>query len=137
MVRSTADFLLPVLIQTVVIVTIFVGLATVAVTLFVSHKIAGPLYHLKKAMGELGEGDFSSDFHIRDLDQLQGLAEAFNGMIAGIRKQLNLTKATSASLKEKMNNLSEAEVAEHKKSLLAELKNTSKELDKIIRYFKS
>ena len=57
-VQSTADFLLPLLVQTVCIVMIIIGLFTVVVTLLVSHKIAGPLYRLKKVINTLGEGDF-------------------------------------------------------------------------------
>lgn len=137
MVRTTSDFLLPILIQTVVIVMFLVGLATVFVTLFVSHKISGPLYHFKKTMEELEGGDFSSDFRIRCLDQLQSLAETFNAMIGKTRKQVNLIKANFTILKEKLNSLSPDEVPEHKKSILVELKNISKELEKIIHYFKS
>lgn len=136
-VRATSDFLLPILIQTVVIVSVLLVLATIAVTLFVSHKIAGPLYHFKKTMKELEDGDFSSDFRIRCLDQLQVLAESFNIMIARTRGQINLIKTNFSSLKEKLDNLKQEEVAEDKKSALAELKNISKELDKIINYFKS
>jgi methyl-accepting chemotaxis protein len=135
--RATAVFLLPILIQTLLIVMLFVGLATVVITLFVSHKISGPLYHFKKTMKELEQGDFSSDFRIRCLDQMQGLAEIFNAMIGKTRKQVNLIKANFSALKEKLNNLSEEEVAEHKKAVLTELKNIARELDKIIDYFKS
>lgn len=137
MVRATSDFLLPILIQTVLIVMLLVGLATVFVTLFVSHKISGPLYHFKKTMEDLEKGDFSSDFRIRCLDQLQSLAETFNAMIGKTRNQVNLIKTNFLSLKEKLNSLSQEEVPEHKKSVLAELKNISKELEKIIHYFKS
>ncbi len=137
MVRATSDFLLPILIQTVFIVILVVGLATVAITLFVSHKISGPLYHFKKTMEELERGDFSSDFRIRCLDQLQSLSETFNAMIGKTRKQVNLIKTNFSALKEKLDSLSQEEVAEHKKSVLTELKNIAKELDKIIHYFKS
>lgn len=135
MVRSTSDFLLPILIQTVFIVMLLVGLATVAITLFVSHKIAGPLYHFKKTMEDLEKGDFSADFRIRCLDQLQSLAETFNGMIGKTRKQVNLIKMNSSALKDKLESLSQEDLPEHKKSVLAELKNISKELDRLIHYF--
>ena len=137
LVRSTSDFLLPILIQTVFIVMLLVGLATVVITLFVSHKISGPLYHFKKTMEELEKGDFSADFRIRCLDQLQSLAETFNAMIGKTRKQINLTKKNFSLLKEKLDNLSENEFPEHKKIVLAELKNIAKELERVIHYFKS
>jgi len=135
--RATSDFLLPILIQTVFIVMLFVGLAAVAITLFVSHKISGPLYHFKKTMKELEQGDFSADFRIRCFDQLQSLAEVFNAMIGKTRKQVNLIKTNFSALKERLDSLSEKEVDERKKSVLTELKNIAKELDKIIDYFKS
>jgi len=137
MVRSTSDFLLPILIQTVVIVMLLVGLATVAITLFVSHKISGPLYHFKKTMEDLEKGDFSSDFRIRCLDQMQSLAETFNAMIGKTRKQINLIKTNFSALKGKLDTLSHEDITEPKKSVLAELKNISQELEKIIHYFKS
>lgn len=136
-VRTTSDFLLPLLIQTVVIVSILIALATIVITLFVSHKIAGPLYHFKKTMKELEDGNFSSDFRIRCLDQLQVLAESFNTMIIKTRGQINLIKKNLTTLRENLDNFKQEEVAEHKKAALAELKSISRELEKIINYFKS
>ena len=79
-VKSTADFILPILIQTVLVVMVLVSIATIIVTLFVSHKIAGPLYRLKKAMRELGEGNPSVEIKLRKLDQLNDIIQEFNGM---------------------------------------------------------
>ena len=136
-VRTTADFILPILIQTVAIVTVLVGLATIVVTLFVSHKIAGPLYRFKKVMQALAEGNFSDDFHIRHLDQLQDLADVFNVMISKIRTELKTLKDNFRSLKEKLDNISEHEIAEHKRPYLGDVKRIAGELDKIIHYFKT
>jgi len=136
-VRSTADFLLPVLFQTVIIVTILVSIATILVTLFVSHKIAGPLYRFKKVMQALAEGDFSSDFRIRHLDQLQDVADAFNNMINKIRQELDQLKHNLLTLKEKLDSISEHDIADHKRASLAELKRISGELNKVIYYFKT
>jgi len=136
-VRTTADFILPLLIQTVVVVMVIVSLATVLVTLFVSHKIAGPLYRFKKVIETLAEGDFSSDFRLRKPDQLQGVADAFNGMIAKVRSEINALKVNFNSLKDKLNSISEQDIAEHKRPYLNELKKISQELDRIVRYFKT
>jgi len=136
-VRTTADFILPILIQTVAIVTVLVGLATIVVTLFVSHKIAGPLYRFKKVMQALAEGNFSDDFRIRHLDQLQDLADVFNVMISKIRTELKTLKDNFRSLKEKLDNISEHEIAEHKRPYLGDLKRIAEEVEKIIHYFKT
>ncbi len=135
-VRTTADFILPILIQTVAIVTVLVGLATILVTLFVSHKIAGPLYRFKKVLQALTEGDFSGDFKIRHLDQLQDLADAFNRMILKIKTELKAVKDNFRSLKEKLDNIAEQEIVEHKRAYLGDLKKIAEELEKIMRYFK-
>jgi len=87
-VKTTADFLLPILIQTALVVIILTSIATIIVTLFVSHKIAGPLYRLKKAMGDLGEGNFSTEIKLREMDQLKDMAEAFNSMAAKLKEKL-------------------------------------------------
>lgn len=136
-VQSTANFILPVLIQTVIIVMIIVSLATIVVTLFVSHKIAGPLYRFKKVIQALTEGDFSSEFKIRHLDQLQDLAGALNNMVIKVRSELKALQNNFSSLKEKLDNISEHEVVEHKRPYLTELKRVSAELNKIIHYFKT
>lgn len=136
-VRSTADFILPILVQTVAIVVVIVGFAAVIVTLFVSHKIAGPLYRLKKVMQELENGDFSQDFHIRHLDQLQDLAKTFNITIKKIRERIQILKEGLGILEQGLNNISENDIAENKRTLLFELKKVSEELSKASRYFKT
>ena len=136
-VRTTADFLMPVLIQTILIVMILVGIATIFVTLFVSHKISGPLYRFKKVLEALEQGDFSDNFKIRDPDQLQGISTVFNAMITKVRAHLGALKDNLASLKEKLNNIAEHEIAEGKQAYLKELKRISEELNKILDYFKT
>ena len=136
-VRTTADFLLPVLIQTVVVVTIMASLATILLALFASHKIAGPLYRFQKAIRSMEGGDLSSDFHIRHLDQLQDLSTTFNSMIKKLRLEQNRIKINFVALKEKLDNISEQEISEHKRSSFNELKRVSRELEKIIQYFKT
>lgn len=85
-VKTTADFIMPVLVQTVVVVTVLVGLATMFVTLFVSHKIAGPLYRFRKAFEELGEGKYP-EINLRQMDQLQALAKDFNAAIKKFKER--------------------------------------------------
>lgn len=87
-VKSTADFLLPVLIQTLLVVIILAGAATIFITLFVSHQIAGPLYRMKKAMEQLSEGDFKVEVKLRSSDQLKELADTFNTMVRKIKAKL-------------------------------------------------
>lgn len=135
-VKTTADFILPILIQTILIVLVLVSLGAIAVTLFVSHKIAGPLFRFRKVLEQLGEGDFCCDFKLRNLDQLQNLAKELNNMISKIRGEIKQLKNNSASLRDKLDNLSEKETEETKKKEIADLKGIAREINRLIDYFK-
>ena len=136
-VNTTADFILPLLIQTVIIVTMVVAIATILVTLFVSHKIAGPLYRFKKVMEAMGEGDFLSQVKIRKGDQLQDLAKIFDEMIVKNRLKIKALKADLGVFNEKLSQISESEIPEHKRAYLSELKRISAEIDQLIKQFKA
>jgi len=58
-------------------------------------------------------------------------------MISKLRIELKALKDNFSSFKEKLDNISEDEIPEHKRSYLSELKRISAELNKIIRYFKT
>ncbi|MFA5286737.1 MAG: methyl-accepting chemotaxis protein [Candidatus Omnitrophota bacterium] len=122
LVRSTADFLLPILIQTVLVVMVISGLAAIIVTLLFSHKIAGPLYRFKKVIEGVGSGNLSANFRLRDYDQLKDLSSEVNAMIDKTREQINLIKADLVNLKVKKGNISEQDI---------------EELDKKVNYFKT
>lgn len=103
-VHTTAEYLLPLLLQTVFTELVIVSLATIVMTLFISHKIAGPLYRLKVMLGALGEGDFSSSMRLRKDDQLQQVAAAYNEAVEKINGKLKTVKNAS-SLDEVKNTL--------------------------------
>ncbi len=50
-------------------------------TIFFSHKLAGPVYRLELAMNRVLDGDYSEEIHLRDGDQLRNLAELTNEVI--------------------------------------------------------
>ena len=123
--QGAADFLVPLLLQTFVVSTIIVGMATIIIALFASHRIAGPLYRFKKILGSLGEGDFLISCKIRLKDSPQDVALAFSEMIAKVRKNLNLIDGDLKNLKEKL----EGED-------LKEIKKSVSEVDKALHHFK-
>jgi methyl-accepting chemotaxis protein len=135
--KTTADFILPLLLQTVITVTIAVGITAGLLMLLVSHKISGPLYRFKKVMEALEGGDFSSEFHIRSTDQFQDLADEINGMIRNTKREVLEFKNKVVSLRQKLDSLAENDLTEDKRMTLAELKKITEELDKAIRYFKT
>ena len=136
-VKTTADFILPILIQTVLVVSVFVSLATVVVTMVISHKIAGPLYRFRKVIQKLSEGDFSSDFSIRHNDQLQDLSKELNAMITRVGGELARLKNNLFSFEEKLEGFSGQEISDAKKKDLTELKEFAKDIGKTAQFFKT
>lgn len=124
-VQTTADFIFPLLIQTLVVSTIVVGLATVIATLFISHRIAGPVYRFKKVLASLGEGDFSLGCRIRPTDSLQDVATAFSTMLEKVRKTFVLVDKDLAKLKEQLD-----------AGDLKEIKKSVSDVDKALHHFK-
>ncbi|PKK86432.1 MAG: hypothetical protein CVT48_01135 [Thermoplasmata archaeon HGW-Thermoplasmata-1] len=67
------------------------GISAVAVTLaviYLTHKIAGPLYRFEKSMGAVGRGDLTHVVKIRRGDELKDLEAAMNGMIKNLRDKV-------------------------------------------------
>lgn len=58
-------------------------------TLIYSHRVAGPVYRLSSFTRLLGDGDFSSNVHIRQKDVIHPLADEMNTMVSQYRQTLN------------------------------------------------
>jgi methyl-accepting chemotaxis protein len=86
-VKSTAAFILPVLILTVVVVSFFSSLVLSGMALIISHRIVGPLYRLRKEIEMLKEGDFTKQFQVRNKDNLKDLAKSLADMSGTLRKR--------------------------------------------------
>lgn len=56
-----------------------------AVSIFITHKIAGPLYRLKKSLSQVTEGNLNVVVKLRKWDDLQDLAEHVNILIEELR----------------------------------------------------
>jgi len=135
--RTTGNFILPLLLQTVLLVTLIVGAAAAALSLLISHRISGPLFRFKKVMESLEDGDFSTEFHIRSMDQFHELEQAFNAMIRSTKQELHKIKDNLGLLKQKLDNIAEQDLPEPKRRALSELKEISEELNRTIRHFRT
>ncbi|MCM2278067.1 MAG: methyl-accepting chemotaxis protein [Oligoflexia bacterium] len=63
---------------------VFVGL-TFFSSLFLAHRIAGPIYKLRKLMGQAKAGDYSEQLRFRKYDHFQYLATDYNELVANFR----------------------------------------------------
>ena len=96
-VKPTSDFILPILSVTVVIVSVFLALVVSVLTLFISHRIAGPVFRLRQEVDLLKEGDLVREFTIRSQDEVQALAKSLTIMSNTLRnKHIELKNRHSA-----------------------------------------
>jgi len=95
-VHKTAEYLLPLMFQTVSLEVIIVVIATISLTMIISFRIAGPLYRLKMMFQVLAEGDFSTQMHLRTDDQLKDVAQAYNDAINKLNNKIKVIKNLSS-----------------------------------------
>ena len=71
---------------------------TFIICIFISHRIAGPLFKLKRFMLQVGQGRFES-LRFRETDHFKDVAVDYNTMIAGIKSTKDKTAdATAAAM---------------------------------------
>jgi len=79
----------------IIVPIVFIILAfTFLYILFISHRTAGPLYRLAKAMEKVGKGDLSVRVTFRKSDEVYEVAETFNQMVEGLKKRFAEHKKT-------------------------------------------
>ncbi|WP_045226691.1 HAMP domain-containing protein [Methyloterricola oryzae] len=66
---------------------VFAGICVAVVVLYISHKIAGPMYRFQKLFGEVGRGNLDLRASLREHDQMKELAAAFDDMLEALRRQ--------------------------------------------------
>jgi methyl-accepting chemotaxis protein len=64
------------------------GMLVVALSMFLTHRFAGPLYRLEKSVEEMTGGDFSFRIRLRKKDEGKELAEGINQLISSISSNI-------------------------------------------------
>jgi len=87
-VKNTALAILPAIIYTNIITLLMISLATIVAVLFISHKIAGPMFRFEKELKAIGEGDLTKIIRLRKNDEIKDMAESLNEMTTNIHRKL-------------------------------------------------
>ncbi len=87
-IEKTGEILQPALFISYGIGVVLIGFATIILTIFISHKIAGPLYRFERSAEEIGKGNLTLVTQLRESDQAKDLANAFSRMTNDLRKKL-------------------------------------------------
>jgi len=99
-IRSTGSAILPAIIYTNLIVLGLISLATVLVTLLVSHKIAGPLFRFERELQDIAAGNLCTKMSLRKQDQMVEVAESLNRMVEGLHAKIVEIRDGIAEVKE-------------------------------------
>lgn len=103
LIEGTADFILPSILLAGAITIISIGFATIAIALFTSHKIAGPLYRMQKDLKEVSAGNLQMIFTLRKGDELKPLAESLNMMVEALKGDVAGIKKASSDIETVLN----------------------------------
>ncbi|MFC1504844.1 HAMP domain-containing protein [Spirochaetota bacterium] len=106
------------------IITVVLSILVVSIVfLFITHRIVGPIYRFKKTLNSMKDGDMSVRVILREKDEMQDLADAFNGMAISLNTKLHEMQTAISEIKK-----------ENVKS--DTLKKNIKKLDDTINQFK-
>ncbi len=59
--------------------------------IFLPHTGPGPAYRIERTLKEIGKGNFDVFIKLRKYDELGGIADAVNNMVADLKKQIKET----------------------------------------------
>jgi len=113
-----------------VIATIIAGGTAIIVVLYISHKIAGPLYRFETLCKQVGDGHLDTITHLRANDQLQELAKSFSSMV----DKLQSKRQQKNHLTDEANN--ELEVIKKKSDLTPEQRDSITKIESIVAKIK-
>lgn len=130
-VKRTSDFLLPVLSVAAPLAAAAAALVVLAMTLFYTHKIAGPLYRLRREIDQIKKGDLNRHFILRAEDQLQSLAHSLEEMNSVL---LSKSKELKSRWQELDRYLTQKNIAAEERETINKMKQ---EIETVLNYFKS
>jgi len=99
--EETGEAILPAMIITNSIVLLGLIAATIFVTLYVSHKIGGPLYRIGSILEEIGQGNLNLQVEFRQRDQLKDLVPQINQMTENLNEKIRRIQSQVNDLHEK------------------------------------
>ena len=134
---TTADYILPVILGASIIAIVLVSIATAIVVMYLSHRIAGPLFRIEKDLSQISEGDLTLKILLRTNDEIKRLAENINQTNENIRIKISEAKINLKDLNKQVKELSVSMKDDNVKSKLDDILKTKEKLSKTLNYFKT
>jgi nitrogen fixation/metabolism regulation signal transduction histidine kinase len=121
-------------------IILFLTLCNITVGVYLSHKIAGPLFRFVMCIRELANGNLKIQVNLRKGDELRELEAAFNDMTERLRSNVRQDRQHLKDIQEAVqvietmitkNTLGKAE----KDKILEEVKFVQETSEKVVNYF--
>lgn len=97
-IRKTGFAILPAVIYTNLIMLGIVSVITIFVTLYISHKIAGPMFRFEKEIQKIAQGDLTNRITLRKKDQVREMADCLNQMTDSLNSRISEIRMELSSL---------------------------------------
>lgn len=127
-IENTASFFFVNFVLISLIAGITVGLGALVVFIYLSHRMAGPLYRFEQSLGRMAGGDLHYKVHIRKKDQFEELRRALNSFIENTGGRIGDMKRDVSDI---LNQLDQENVNK------AQLKKSAEKLKDKLEFFKT
>lgn len=104
--------------------------------IFVSHRIAGPLYVFDKMFNLVSQGDLTIKLKLRKGDELQKLADNFQKMIDNLSYFIKIDKEKVEEIKKEIDDIVETYISQSNQGLQQRLYKVASMLDELYKNFK-
>ena len=82
------------LIQLVIFVFVLVF-----VTVFLSHRVAGPLVNLEKSLARVADGDLTTRVQLRPRDELKNVRDSFNLALSSLHRKVSSDRSRAKEVR--------------------------------------
>ncbi len=111
---------------------ILAGIPTIFVVLYISHKIAGPLYRFEKICEQVAKGSFDVITPLRKHDQLQDLAQSFSVMIRELTTQRQKRQQSYTHIEQQLKTMKSIQnLNQEQIDTVSEIENSIQQLKKM------
>lgn len=88
-IEQTSMAIMPSVITATIVTTVVISIIAIGVMIFVSHKIAGPIYRFENDLKVVAEGDLNKKFRLREGDQFSVVVSSLNDMVGSLNEKVS------------------------------------------------
>ncbi len=130
---NTADYIRPVLLWGGVSVFFAMALIGGLVFMFLTHRIAGAIFNIKRNLNNLANGDLTVRIKLRSTDHAREIADGINRIFESLRNKISDAKKTATDIEKEAEGLSsdinDNAIKLKLKSVVDKAKNLQNKLD--------